>query len=1071
MGKTSSLAKITRPETRNILTRNRLFNLLETRDQPVVWIFGPAGSGKTTLVSSYLSARRLPCLWYQLDERDCDPAHFFHYMGLAARAAAAGRKMNPPVFLQEYLPGILSFSRLFFEHLFSRLLSRAQYWVVFDNYQNVPAESFLHDMFVQGLEEALPPRIRIMVLSRERPPPAFAPLRAKDKVGFVGWNELRLTPEESKGIVEIKAGGEIDDGALALLHKKTDGWAAGLTLLLEQACVAPGTVEIPAGDEVSYEAVFDYLATELFAKSPPDLQNFLVKTAFLPQVTVSAARKLTGIDHADRILSDMNRRNYFTERLAAAEPTFRYHPLFREFLLSRKLDLLSPEQTREVRQKAAGLLEEAGQSDEAAALLLEANDWPGLCSLILKNAPSMMTEGRTAALESWLQSLPPGVMECSSWLLFWRGTCRIPFDPVEGRHFLEKAFALFAREKEPIGEFLAWSGVIDSFEYQFSDFTPLDRWISMLDDIIARYSRFPTPEVEVRVVSKIYSALTFRQPDHPKIAEWESRLNHLLHLVVDSRQRIMIGSSLTLRAVWVGDLPRAKWLLELLRPVPSAGETPALTIIIWLGLEAIYRWISGDFQSSLDAVEKSLQTASERGVHLVDCTLLSQGVYGALSGGDLQTAAGYLDRIKKALNPGRLYEVSHFHFMTGWESCLRGDLPQSLEHARTALSISTMIGVPFPQALGHIGVAQVLISLGDCGQARTHVADARRIGEGMKSRFLEHITLLVEARLAMEQGDDPGCLDALRCAMTIGKSDGYVIHPWWMPRVMARLCARALDAGVEVDYATHLVRKHGLQPETFFPGMERWPWRLKLYSLGRFELLKDDKPLKISRKVQEKPLAILKAMIALTEAGCRPEDIADILWPDSDGDSAYQSLQVTLHRLRSLIGFPEAVQSRQGRLFMDTGCWWVDTWAFEEFLERAGAHWRAGRAQEAIDLTEKAIALYRGPFLGAEGEASWAIAARERLRNKYLQSVGRLGDYWSAAGHWENARECFQKGFDVDDLAEGFCQGLMTCCLHLDRRSEALSIYRRFEKRLERVLGVGPSKKSNTIRDLLLKKD
>src|SRR3990172_8069499 len=69
----TSIAKITRPKITGVYERKRLFKLLDQRlERPVVWISAPAGSGKTTLVASYLDARKLPCLWYQVDEGDSD---------------------------------------------------------------------------------------------------------------------------------------------------------------------------------------------------------------------------------------------------------------------------------------------------------------------------------------------------------------------------------------------------------------------------------------------------------------------------------------------------------------------------------------------------------------------------------------------------------------------------------------------------------------------------------------------------------------------------------------------------------------------------------------------------------------------------------------------------------------------------------------------------------------------------------------------------------------------------------------------------------------------------------------
>lgn len=80
------IAKIAAPRVGRAVARGRLFRLLDRGcREPVIWISGPAGAGKTCLVSGYLEARQLPCLWYQIDLRDGDPATLFHYLTLASK--------------------------------------------------------------------------------------------------------------------------------------------------------------------------------------------------------------------------------------------------------------------------------------------------------------------------------------------------------------------------------------------------------------------------------------------------------------------------------------------------------------------------------------------------------------------------------------------------------------------------------------------------------------------------------------------------------------------------------------------------------------------------------------------------------------------------------------------------------------------------------------------------------------------------------------------------------------------------------------------------------------------------
>src|SRR5436190_1668203 len=99
------LGKLTRPRPVGALARERLFRALDrARRHPAVWIAGPPGAGKTTLVSTYVEARRAPILWYRVQADDADPATFFHYFGLAVAAAGrARRKAALPHLQPEYL--------------------------------------------------------------------------------------------------------------------------------------------------------------------------------------------------------------------------------------------------------------------------------------------------------------------------------------------------------------------------------------------------------------------------------------------------------------------------------------------------------------------------------------------------------------------------------------------------------------------------------------------------------------------------------------------------------------------------------------------------------------------------------------------------------------------------------------------------------------------------------------------------------------------------------------------------------------------------------------------------------
>ena len=115
------------------------------------------------------------------------------------------------------------------------------------------------------------------------------------------------------------------------------------------------------------------------------------------------------------------------------------------------------------------------------------------------------------------------------------------------------------------------------------------------------------------------------------------------------------------------------------------------------------------------------------------------------------------------------------------------------------------------------------------------------------------------------------------------------------------------------------------------------PWPIKIFALGRFEVLRNDQPLRFSRKVQRKPLALLKALITLGGREVREDVLMDTLWPDAEGDAARVALTSALHRLRGLLDCDGAVVRQEGQLSLDDRFCWVDVWAVERCAGTCGS--------------------------------------------------------------------------------------------------------------------------------------
>ena len=237
---------------------------------------------------------------------------------------------------------------------------------------------------------------------------------------------------------------------------------------------------------------------------------------------------------------------------------------------------------------------------------------------------------------------------------------------------------------------------------------------------------------------------------------------------------------------------------------------------------------------------------------------------------------------------------------------------------------------------------------------------------------------------------------------------------------------------------------------------------MRVYTLGRLAILKEGEPLTFGPKGQKKLLSLLKALVSLGGQQVTEERLTGFLWPDAEGDAAHAVFTTTLSRLRQLLGAREAIEIQGGRVSVNSRHVWIDRWAFERSCDEADRLWKTGISSALIDCLQKALELYRGPFLPFE-EEFWTISPREKLRNQFIRVALRLGSCREQQGDWKRAAECYQKGLEIDDVVEEFYQRLMIVHQKQGHRAEAIATFERCKKTLSAKPGIKPSVKTETI--------
>lgn len=276
---------------------------------------------------------------------------------------------------------------------------------------------------------------------------------------------------------------------------------------------------------------------------------------------------------------------------------------------------------------------------------------------------------------------------------------------------------------------------------------------------------------------------------------------------------------------------------------------------------------------------------------------------------------------------------------------------------------------------------------------------------------------------------------------------------------LTRLGWEDLRPDIEETRRIATARDSAREPLPRAPYGTPWQQPIQIATLGRFQVIVSGDVLRHTRKAQRRVLDLLKALVALGPEGVIKDTVAGALWPDSEGDAARDAFEVTLHRLRKLLGRDEAVQLTHGMLQVNRALVWVDSSAFERLAAEANGEHGALNVAAA----EGALTLYGGPFLQNEEDTPWLLPARERLRSRYIRLAIRTAQHFEHTGDPARAAEIYAVALEAEPLAEEVYRRLMLVLAGQGRRAEALDAYRRCRHLLSVVLGVAPSRETEAL--------
>jgi LuxR family transcriptional regulator, maltose regulon positive regulatory protein len=391
------------PAVPRLIDRGDLVTALDrAAGRKVTVISAPAGSGKTSLLRAWAERpgeqRQLAVLQVQRDQHDAQQ-FWLALLDAVRHATAPAGRAEPSAATPDFNAPAMA----------GRVLSELAeagggVTLVVDDLHELNSPDALAQL--ARLLTDLPPHAHTILATRHDVRLGLHQLRLAGELAEIRAADLRFSERETRELLDA-SGIALSEAGVALLHQRTEGWAAGVRLAAISLAGHPDPERFVAEFSGSDRTVAEYLLAEMLDRRPPDVQDLLLRTSLLDRVNGELADLLTGRPGSERILLDLEDANAFVGSLDPGRTWFRYHHLLADFL-RLELRRTLPAEVPVLHRRAAGWLIQQGEVAEAIRHTQAAGDWAEAARLLADHSFSLTLDGQAQTMQALVRVFPPG---------------------------------------------------------------------------------------------------------------------------------------------------------------------------------------------------------------------------------------------------------------------------------------------------------------------------------------------------------------------------------------------------------------------------------------------------------------------------------------------------------------------------------------------------------------------------------------------------------------------------------------------------------------------------------------
>lgn len=1054
MERPALLTKIRLPQRRpDVVRRPRLLDFLhEHGDRRLLIVCAAAGYGKTTLLVDFAHEVDVPVCWYSMDGSDADPTTFFEYLLLALRQRFPGFGGQSEKLL-ESIGDVRRETSTIVAALSNDIETEIPdyFYLVLDDYHSADDSEAVNSA-LDLLIQYMPENCHLVVSSRTLPRLTFSRLAAQRQVAGLGNADLRFTAEELNRLLREHYRLAMPVDQIQKMLDASEGWITGI--LLTTHTLWMGLVESLVKARGAGSPLFDYLANEAYLQQPPEVQRFLLQSSVLGAMTPELCDRLFAAGTAADMLQHLNRINLFITQLEGPGEWYRYHNLFREFLQT-KLRTGEPDLFARLHRLAGQMAEAEGEWDSAMGHYQAAGEIEPAADLVERVGEEMMQSGRWSTLYRWLDSLPTEVIDSRAKLSLYRGRTYLWGGELDRAiAYLDRSSARYRLLGNPDGA----AGALTLKSVGLRAKGRLSEAMDACREALVLQENLPS-----RIAAEAYRDIGICLASQGKLAEAAGQLQRALEIyesIEDEAGAATICQAMGVLAVRTGDLARGMAHYQRALSAWQRTGNVASTADV-LNCIASVHYETGEYQQAFPLLEKALASARQSGYLRVEAITLA-------TLGDVQRDSGTpqaaLESYERALQIAQrvdevplagylLNALANTHRLLGDYATAERLLRQALQQAEEGQS-------PLDVATYSVSAGILAEEQGDVGRAEELLRSAIGPLESSGARrdlARAHFHL---AKTLFNGGDREGAIAELESCLELCRQLGYDqfmvaegqraqgMLSWAVARGFGgRRLELVLERLERIQLPAPARKRPRIRLESFGPS------RIEIYSLGEARVLVDSRLVTSSDWAVEKTKELFFFLLQHPHS-LRKEQIVDELWPELELGKSNSQFHSTVYRLRRAI-FPQCVAYRDGRYQLTLGkIYWYDAEEFVRLLEEAD---RSGaQASQRIALYERAVSLYRGPFL-EEFYSDWVTPHRDELETRFLQAINRLAKLKAQEGSLEQAIELLRSAVATDPYQEEANYGLMHYAALMGDRAAALRHYKSYVELLRDDLSARPS--------------